>query len=693
MLALQVTKPLARIGDATRPRSRRLPSTRWQDGSAGELARPRQPSGRAVGTIGFADVAIHPQLPADRSGDAVHRAPHLAGVLQAKLRVGSTNDPLEHEADRIADAVLRMPAPVTSFAAAPLQISRKCAACADEEALQTKPARTGNPSADARLDRVEQVLRSSGAPLDAATRTYFEPRFRRDLGRVRLHTGALAEQSAADVDARAYTVGPNVVLGPASPGLATPDGRRLLAHELTHVVQQTGEAAAPGAIAPTPAAVSLARQPAPAEADPDPRENVDVPDAQEGESEGGSIFNKPPSNLNATPAVRLLPGGRPANENAPQGPGADWRPDPNIETGPTGVPDTGESTNLSRGSRLYGAALQAARLRYRLESTPRATVDRGGSAPDFVTVSPKPEYYDVTRDDAFVWDQLPQGSRVQYTPRYFHILDAIDHDIDTSTSDDEDIGVALSYVPELLPEPTVRYVVGPPQLPRTYKMPSGPIVHPRLPDGAVFPRIVYDIDLPSTLNDRVGELLEAEKRRARRRQKIADRAARKAELEEAEKVVGVDEREEGPCTSTKVPPPEDNAYQVKHNEFARHVAETKGFGKVRTELRWETPEGVRYDFDTYNPKRLTEVWEVKTAHEWVSDTGLATAPERIKGFKDRIARLDRQRLRGIYVANRCELNFRYAVDNCELYTGLRQQWPMQRVEYIPPPGETIKTCL
>src|SRR5260370_4396450 len=203
------------------------------------MARPGRAGDQAIETVGFADIAVHPQRPAYRSDEVIHRGPHLAGVLQTKLRIGSSNDPLEHEADRIADAVLRMPAPVTSFAAAPLQISRKCAKCADEEALQAKPVGTGNGGADARLERVQQVLRSSGAPLDAATRAYFEPRFPRNLGRVRLHTGTLAEQSAADVDARAYTEGRNIVLWAASPRVSAPHGRHLLAHELTHVIQQT----------------------------------------------------------------------------------------------------------------------------------------------------------------------------------------------------------------------------------------------------------------------------------------------------------------------------------------------------------------------------------------------------------------------------------------------------------------------
>jgi len=89
---------------------------------------------------------------------------------------------------------------------------------------------------------VHEVLRSPGRPLDADTRAFMEPRFGHDFGRVRVHTGAKAEGSARAVKALAYTVGDQVVFGA---GQYTPDtitGRRLLAHELAHVVQQKGTA-------------------------------------------------------------------------------------------------------------------------------------------------------------------------------------------------------------------------------------------------------------------------------------------------------------------------------------------------------------------------------------------------------------------------------------------------------------------
>jgi hypothetical protein len=78
----------------------------------------------------------------------------------------------------------------------------------------------------------------SGQPLGASTRAYFEPRFGRDLSAVRLHTDTEAAGSAAAIEARAYTVGQNIFFGSSQYAPDTGDGRKLLAHELTHVAQQ-----------------------------------------------------------------------------------------------------------------------------------------------------------------------------------------------------------------------------------------------------------------------------------------------------------------------------------------------------------------------------------------------------------------------------------------------------------------------
>ncbi|MGY3149398.1 hypothetical protein ACVWYQ_006397 [Bradyrhizobium sp. USDA 3397] len=85
---------------------------------------------------------------------------------------------------------------------------------------------------------VHEVLRSAGEPLDPLTRAYMEPRFGHDFSRIRLHTDPTAARSAQAVDAHAYTVGSHVVFGRGQYAPSTAVGRRTLAHELTHVMQQ-----------------------------------------------------------------------------------------------------------------------------------------------------------------------------------------------------------------------------------------------------------------------------------------------------------------------------------------------------------------------------------------------------------------------------------------------------------------------
>jgi uncharacterized protein YcfJ len=90
---------------------------------------------------------------------------------------------------------------------------------------------------------VHDVLRSPGQPLSAEARAFMEPRFGHDFGNVRIHTDAQAAQSARAVNALAYTVGRDVVFGNGRYRPETTTGKELLAHELTHVVQQSAYSA------------------------------------------------------------------------------------------------------------------------------------------------------------------------------------------------------------------------------------------------------------------------------------------------------------------------------------------------------------------------------------------------------------------------------------------------------------------
>lgn len=143
--------------------------------------------------------------------------------LQTKLMVSESGDIYEQEADQIADQVMATPAhpPVSG---APPRIQRFL----------------GKPTAqtEAALASVNQALASPGRPLAPALQQDMEQRFGHDFSRVRVHSGAVAEQSARDANANAYTVGHKVVFGAGQFAPETHEGRRLIAHELTHVIQQ-----------------------------------------------------------------------------------------------------------------------------------------------------------------------------------------------------------------------------------------------------------------------------------------------------------------------------------------------------------------------------------------------------------------------------------------------------------------------
>jgi Domain of unknown function (DUF4157) len=146
--------------------------------------------------------------------------------LQTKLQVNQPGDVYEQEADRVAEQVSATPTHTDVSSTAP-RIQRF---------LGQSNGQTG--AAPASVDR---ALASPGRPLEPALRRDMEQRFGHDFSRVRVHSDVASEISARQLDAHAYTSGHDIVFGSGRFAPATPAGRRLLAHELTHVVQQTRE--------------------------------------------------------------------------------------------------------------------------------------------------------------------------------------------------------------------------------------------------------------------------------------------------------------------------------------------------------------------------------------------------------------------------------------------------------------------
>lgn len=142
--------------------------------------------------------------------------------IQPKLTIGRPNDRYEQEADRVAEEVMRMPSE-----AEPVSLGLK----------RIIHQRGGGNRREA-PPIVYDVLHSPGRPLDTDTRHFMEARFGHDFSGVRVHTGPAAAHTARSIHATAFTIGQNVVFGQSAYQPGTEQGKRLVAHELTHVIQQ-----------------------------------------------------------------------------------------------------------------------------------------------------------------------------------------------------------------------------------------------------------------------------------------------------------------------------------------------------------------------------------------------------------------------------------------------------------------------
>lgn len=187
----------------------------------------------------------------------------ITPAVQAKLKIGEPNDKFEQEADRVADRVMRMPEPQVlesanisgsapptriqracskcgeELSSGPMAIQRKCAGCEEEDTIQAKEISGRTPDVTPDVQRQINGLRGSGQPLPGSVRAFFEPRFGYDFSGVRVHTDAGAAEAAGAINARAFTIGRDIVFGSGQYVPTTTVGKSLVAHELTHVAQQS----------------------------------------------------------------------------------------------------------------------------------------------------------------------------------------------------------------------------------------------------------------------------------------------------------------------------------------------------------------------------------------------------------------------------------------------------------------------
>lgn len=169
--------------------------------------------------------------------------PLAVGAIQTKLSINTPGDEYEHEADRVADQVMRMPEQKLQRTCA---CGGGCPVCQKEQTgqerarLQTKRLQSAGAGRTEAPPEIREVLAAPGQPLNSATREFMELRIGHDFSRVQIHADKQAAASAEAINARAYTVGHNIVFGHGEYNPSALSSRRLLAHELTHVVQQEG---------------------------------------------------------------------------------------------------------------------------------------------------------------------------------------------------------------------------------------------------------------------------------------------------------------------------------------------------------------------------------------------------------------------------------------------------------------------
>lgn len=207
------------------------------------------------------------QLPRSRADDRVaprrkrtaQRRPLSLVGFQPRLVVGPSNDPFEQEAERTAAAVTgsrvpRLAAGARPVAASLLRVAQRALgrgeapARKDEDEpkrqVQEAPSAGGGPAlVPAGVEGGITSMSGGGAPLDHGVRARFEPRFGFDFSDVRVHSGREAAGAALSLGARAFTVGRDIFFGAGEYQPSTASGRHLIAHELTHTIQQKPVAA------------------------------------------------------------------------------------------------------------------------------------------------------------------------------------------------------------------------------------------------------------------------------------------------------------------------------------------------------------------------------------------------------------------------------------------------------------------
>lgn len=398
-----------------------------------------------------------------------------SGPIQATLRVSQPGD--EVKADHVAEQIVEasdsnISSSVNQLSSRTHVLQRKCA-CGDSEsecdscrrqkdeaALQPKTG--GKPTSNGVPLIVHEALRSPGQPLDADVRAFFEPRFGHDLTHVRLHKDVLAAQSAKAVNASAYTVGSNIVFGAGAFDTTRSSGKQLIAHELTHVLQQAGDTGDPTKVSgPDDPAETQASSVAESLAAflPSTSQSDDFRIHSRLVQQAGVVAR---DIAEAEPETDVdEDGDERAEENAPQTRQRYARPRPG-----------------SLESILEQMSMEGQRKRAIADAEiPFATLDRGGKAPHFVTFE---------REQPIL-TQIGRGGEVLSTKQYaFHILDAIEYSVGFANSNGDLVRILREFIPTLAERMPTDFPVVDLRVVPAFRIPSN-----LDPDGTIRLRAFY----------------------------------------------------------------------------------------------------------------------------------------------------------------------------------------------------------
>src|SRR5689334_6594594 len=206
------------------------------DGSFAFLEKPAQSRLRSRYRNSENDLRSSFDIPRQPAGNLAVQRLLRAEAIYPKVAISHPGDSREQEANRLADHVMHMPAPIIQSSCAPIN-GATADAIGENDSLERKCDHNNSSSTTAAGDGFVSGF-GTGHALDATTRTFFENRFARNLSGVRVHADDQAAASAAAIQAEAFTVGPNIFFAANRYDPSTFTGKRLLGHELAHVIQQ-----------------------------------------------------------------------------------------------------------------------------------------------------------------------------------------------------------------------------------------------------------------------------------------------------------------------------------------------------------------------------------------------------------------------------------------------------------------------